>query len=120
MKQGFFNEHWVDANGAPAGGVSSGLGFTVSWQNGPLGRGADRRDPNGAFVEDVIAAAVSRIRFYQYGDTPDDAVSGPPAKGKFWCEENAAALDHLRAALAALDSRTKSREARAVEGTHAA
>lgn len=65
MKQGHFEEHWCDADGNPAGGVSSGKGFVCSWQNGPLGRGNDRREPNGAFVEDVIQAVIGRIEFYQ-------------------------------------------------------
>ena len=44
MKQGFFEEHWVDEKGNPAGGVSTGKGLTISWQNGPLGRiGTDER-----------------------------------------------------------------------------
>lgn len=106
MRVGFNSEHWLDAIGNPAGGCTSGTGFTISWQNGPLGRGNDRKAPNGAFVEDVIAAAADRIGEYQ--------------KGKFNCPENAAALHHLEQALEALDSRTKSREVRQVEGTHAA
>ena len=104
MKQGFFEQHWNDG-GRPTGGTSSGRGFTISWQNGPLGRGDARTEPNGAFVEDIIAAAIGRIEFYQ--------TSG------FSCAENAEALDYLRRAAFALDKRTKDREARQVEGTHA-
>ena len=48
-----------DADGNPAGGTVSGVGLSISWQNGPLGRGTERREPNGAFVEGVIAAAIS-------------------------------------------------------------
>lgn len=105
MKQGHFQQHWSDDKGRPAGGVSTGRGFTVSWQNGPLGSGADRKEPNGAFVEDVIDAVIDRIEFYQ--------------RSEFACQSNADALTHLRAAAVALDSRTKDREARGVEGTHA-
>lgn len=108
MKQEFTDEHWTDEAGNPAGGVSWGTGFAVSWQNGPLGRGADRREPNGAFVETLIAVAASRIDFYQRA-----------AGGRFNCVENATAILHLMAALEVLDSRTKSREDRGVEGTHA-
>ena len=36
--QGFFDQHWLDMDGNPAGGVSTGKGFTISWQNGPLGK----------------------------------------------------------------------------------
>ena len=104
MKQGHFEEHWKDGNGNPAGGVSTGRGFAVSWQNGPLGRDNDRKEPNGAFVEDVIQAVIGRIEFYQ-------------ASG-FSCAENADALHGLRVAAERLDDRTKGREERSVEGTH--
>ena len=104
MKQGHFEEHWNDDDDRPAGGVSSGRGFAISWQNGPLGRGNDRREPNGAFVEDIIQATIGRIRFYQGSE--------------FACKENAEALGFLEGAAAVLDLRTKEREKRAVEGTH--
>ena len=104
MKNEYFQEHWSDENENPAGGVSSGRGFTISWQNGPLGRGNDRKEPNGAFVESVLDAVIARIEFYQ--------------ESKFCCEENAVALDHLRDAARSLDMRTRGREARDVEGTH--
>ena len=106
MKTEIFEEHWLDKAGNPTGGVSSGRGFTISWQNGPLGRGEDRREPNGAFVEDVLAAVIGRIEFYQ--------------QSKFHCQENADALDHLRRAAGHLCSRTAEREKRGVEGTHQA
>ena len=107
MKQGHYEEHWEDADGNPAGGVSSGRGFAISWQNGPLGRGKDRKEPNGAFVEDVIQAVIGRMKFYQ---TASD--------GKFKCAENALALEGLEQAADALDFRTREREGRGVEGTH--
>ena len=103
-KQGHFEDHWNDENGMPAGGVSSGRGFAISWQNGPLGRGNDRREPNGAFVEDVIAAVIGRIEYYQ--------------EGRFSCLDNYDALRNLRNAARCLDNRTQSRESRGVEGTH--
>ena len=102
---GDFSEHWVDADGNPAGGVSCGMGYTISWQMGPLGRGEDRRIPNGAFVESIIFAAIDRLQFYQ--------------KSKFKCDENQAAIDNLKGALEMLEYRTEQREAREVEGTHA-
>lgn len=103
---GHFAEHWNDADGNPAGGVSTGRGFTISWQNGPLGRGAVRREPNGAFVEDVIQAVIGRIEFYQ--------------ASRFASSDNAEAITHLRAAAEALDRRTREREARQIEGTYTA
>ena len=104
MRAGIKSEHWNDSSGNPEGGATFGTGFAISWRHGPLGRGADRREPNGAFVEDVILAAADRIRYYQ--------------SGRFACERNAKALQHLEAALAELAARTNDRQARNVEGTH--
>ena len=122
MRSKIKSEHWNDVNGNPEGGTTFGNGFAIGWQHGPLGRhdeycGPDRmngkigcnqrctrREPNGAFVEDIIEAAADRIRYYQ--------------KSKFACERNANALRYLELALEELDARTKDREARAVEGTH--
>lgn len=104
-KQGHFGEHWTDEGDNPAGGVSSGRGFAISWQNGPLGRDNDRKEPNGAFVEDIIEAVIGRIEFYQ--------------ASKFKSEFNRDALVSLEDALTSLRSRTADREQREVEGTHA-
>lgn len=105
--QGFFSEHWNDEDGNPAGGVTNGTGFTISWQNGPLGPPGHpaRRAPNGAFVEDVIAGAMDRLNYYQ--------------QSKFNCAENAEAMGHLQLALNALNSRTARRVSANIEGTHA-
>lgn len=105
MRQQFLQDwHELDAAGNPHGGVTTAPGLTIVWQRGPLGRGVDRKDPNGAFVETVIAAAASRLEFYQ--------------ASKFAGDENAAALEHLLGALFYLNKRTSLREAREVEGTH--
>jgi hypothetical protein len=69
-----------------------------------LGRGPERKEPNGAFVETVIAAAADRIQYYQ--------------NSKFACAENQQALDLLLEAIHILNERTAKREARSVEGTH--
>ncbi len=95
----------VDENNNPTGGHVNGVGLSIVWQNGPLGRDGDRKEPNGAFTETVIDAARQRIQFYQ--------------DGKFACIENAEAIKLLEQALAVLNSRTKRREAANVEGTHA-
>ena len=55
-------------------------------------------------MEDVIAAVIDRIEFYQ--------------ESRFACRSNARALEKLKAALAELEARTKEREVRDVEGTH--
>jgi len=96
--------HQTTDDGKPAGGTSTGVGIAISWQNGPLGRGKDRKEPNGAFVETVIAIAKERIEWYN-------------AMG-FRCTENDNAIYFLDKALAELDSRTKARELAMVEGTH--
>ena len=105
MRSEINQEHFVDSEGRPDGGTTYGPGFAIGWQKGPLGRGDERKPQNGAFVEDIIQAAIGRIHFYQ--------------KSKFYCEENAEALIHLHKAAEALDQRTKRREAANVEGTHA-
>jgi len=93
-----------DADGNPAGGSVQGTGMQITWQNGQLGRGEERREPNGAFVEDVIAAARQRLEYYQ--------------SGKFACDENAEAIGHLTDALEVLRRRTADREERGVEGVY--
>lgn len=104
MQAGIKSEHWLDEKGNPAGGCTFGNGFAISWQNGPLGNGSDRKEPNGAFVEDIIKAAIDRMEFYQ--------------DGKFACVENDETLTHLKQALASQYRRTNDRLKRKVEGTH--
>ena len=104
MRIGITATHFMDANMNPAGGSTFGKGFAIAWQNGPLGRGEKRIEPNGSFVEDIIDAARDRLQFYQ--------------NSKFECKENEVAIEHLKLALSILDTRTKSREKRGVEGTH--
>lgn len=97
-------EHYKDENGNPAGGIVKGVGLSVQWQNGPLGRGDDRKEPNGAFVETLISVAMDRLKFYN--------------EGKFKCEENNFALIALKEALFYLNKRTERREKGKTEGTH--
>jgi len=81
-----------DKAGNPAGGHYNSTGIKINGQNGAFGD-----------VENVIEAM--RISYYQ--------------DSKFACFENEQALRHLQLAAAWLDKRTKDREARQVEGTHA-
>ena len=97
-------ENWFDDDGNPAGGFAAGTGLNIMWQEGPLGRGPDRKEPNGAFIEDVIEICIERLLYYQ--------------SSRFACVENADALDHLEKALSVLHARTADREARRVEGLH--
>jgi len=105
MKQVIKEKHELDSDGNPDGGHSLGLGISIAWQKGPLGRGEHRKEPSGAFVEGVLQAALGRLQFYQ--------------GSKFKCRENAIAITKIEEALMWLDSRTRNREERAVEGTHA-
>jgi hypothetical protein len=105
MRSEFTENHFSDADGNPAGGTTFGQGFAIGWQNGPLNRGEKRLEPNGAFVEDIIAVAIGRIEFYQ--------------SSKFACWHNAEAMKHLIKAGEVLNARTADREKREVEGTHA-
>lgn len=105
MRSPIEERHDKDEHGNPAGGTTTGRGFTITWQNGPLAVDGVRREPNGAFVEDVIAAALGRIQHYQ--------------ESRFKCRENALAITKLEEALHWLDHRTRDRQARGVEGSHA-
>ena len=97
-------ENRIDDYGNPAGGIVGGVGLSINWQNGPLGRGDERIEPNGAFVETVISAALQRIQYYQ--------------ESKFNCRENYFAAAKLEEALHWLNSRTQRRESEETEGTH--
>jgi len=97
-------ENRLDENGNPAGGYVDGIGLTIKWQDGPLGRGEDRKAPNGAFVETVIQAVIQRIEHYN--------------STKFKCRENSIAITKLEEAKMWLNSRTQRREKEGTEGTH--
>ena len=108
-----FNEHWTDSDENPAGGFSSGDYFAISWQNGPLGRigTADRREPNGAFVETVLQAIIDRAQLLL--DYPPHRFISENMKS-----DGVKFVAHLRKANEILDSRTKRRAKAGTEGTH--
>ena len=97
-------ENWIDLEDNPSGGFVKGVGLEINWQDGPLGRGETRKEPNGAFVETIISAAIQRLKFFQ--------------ESKFNCPENQDAIGSLTAALECLELRTKNRENAGIEGTH--
>lgn len=107
MLQEFKSHNYADSKGNPSGGSVSSTGLSIIWQDGPLGQGEERKEPNGAFVETVIAAVTQRIEWYQ-----------EVSEGKFQCNENAWAIDRLTEALNHLNNRTERREKEGVEGTH--
>lgn len=104
MLQNLTQDHYVDPEGNPSGGISTSTGLVINWQNGPLNIDGERKEPNGCFVETLIAAAIGRLEFYE--------------ASKFNSEYNRQALIHLQCALDELEARTKDRESREVEGTH--
>lgn len=107
MMQELLCENHNDEDGNPAGGNVDGVGISIEFQNGPLGRGEERVPPNGAFVEGVIQAAIQRLQYYQEA-----------SNGRFRCRENALAITKLEEGLHWLGARTGRREAQNVEGTH--
>ena len=95
--------NFLDDEGSPAGGVASGIGISVYFQNGPINRDAGE-GPNGAFIEQLLETSAERLRFYQ--------------ESPFACEENASALAHIEEALYHLYARRKDRVRRGVLGQH--
>ena len=93
-----FHNNQNDSDGNPAGGTVVSTGMTVVWQNGPV----QGNKPNGAQCEQLIAACIFRLEFYQ--------------ESKFCCVENKMAISYLRNALESLEERTRDREKRGVEG----
>ena len=86
-----------DKAGNPAGGVTNAQYLQVEWQSGTVVR-------NGALLEDVIEAAIQRLRFFQ--------------GTKFACRENALAITKLEEANMWLEQRTKNRVEQGVEDTY--
>ena len=75
-------------------------GLDVHFQNGPIAEAG----VNGVTHEVFLAIVIDRLRGFQ--------------AGKFACRENAIALTKCEEALHWLQSRTRARMARGVEGTH--
>lgn len=78
----------------------------IEWQSKPRKQeGTDELlPPNGAFVEDVIWAALQRLEFFN--------------EGKYRDRANSIAITHLEQALQALKDRQLERSFRGVEGEH--
>ena len=101
----------VDEDFQPIGGsVNLRVGenrnpLRIQWQNGPRGQeDGSLAEPNGAFIEDVLWAALQRLEFFQKGQYRDRA--------------NAIAITKIEEALQALHDRTLERSYRGVEGKH--
>ena len=72
----------------------------IGFQNGPI----KECGVNGVTQEALIAIVIDRMRSFQ--------------AGPFACEENGEAMEHFKLGLRHLQSRTRKRIARGVEGTH--
>lgn len=108
----------LDANGNPTGGdvrldldVDSDSkrdfpALYIRWQDRPrVDAGSDQLlAPNGAFVEDVLWAALQRLEYFN--------------EGKFRCRENSIAITKIEEALFILKDRQLARSERGVEGKH--
>lgn len=110
--------HFKDDEGNPTGGNTHGRGFSIEWQNGPTtvpndAGGVTALSPNGAFVEEIIEAAIDRLQWFN-----GDAGYQEEKPAKFRCRENSLAITHLEEALHWLQARTRDRLLRGVEGTH--
>lgn len=74
--------------------------WEIDFQNGPI----QEAKYNGLSGEALMAVLIDRLRSFQ--------------AGPYKCRENACALTHLEEALMWLQTRTRQRLARGVEGTH--
>ncbi len=97
------NHHYMvtlpDWTRAPDGSGAKGV-WDIKFQNGPIAEAG----VNGLTQEVLLAICADRLRSFQ---------AGPYA-----CRENALALTKIEEAQHWLQSRTKGRMARGVEGTH--
>ncbi len=73
---------------------------SIKFQQGPI----KEAGVNGVADVDLLAICIDRLEGFQSGD--------------YKCDTNQTALQHLLDAVTALDSRTKERETRGVEGTN--
>lgn len=101
MDNNFTNPH-----GRPSGGISTGIGYTIAWQNGPCPIEEDGSQPcrNGAFLIEVLESCEARLKHYQESD--------------FACVENATALEHLEDVIGYLKTRRDRRRDAGTLGTH--
>lgn len=95
------DNNFHDKDGNPAGGSSTGIGYTIAWQNGPCPNVDDR---NGAFLIEVLESCYNRLAHYQ--------------DSRFACVENEAALVNLAACIYSLKMRRDRRTREGTLGTH--
>ncbi|MHC5824493.1 MAG: hypothetical protein ACYT04_53805 [Nostoc sp.] len=94
------NQNWTNGDGTHGGGVSTGTGFTISWQRGLI-KDAGR---NGAFLIEVLESCFSRLEYFQ--------------NSAYKSQENIEALDYLEKCIERLKSRIDRRATEGTLGTH--
>lgn len=94
------NKNWYDADENHQGGVSTGIGYTISWQRGTL----NVEGRNGAFLIEVLESCKHQIDSFN--------------TGKFACKENNSASVHLFDCIEALKERSNRRKSQGTLGTH--
>lgn len=99
------NHHYMvttpDWTRAPDGSGAKGV-WDINFQNGPIAE----HGVNGMTQEVLLAIVADRLNSFQ--------------RGPFACRENEIALEKVQEAMDALQSRTKARMARGVEGRNVA
>ena len=93
------NQNWTNDDTGHDGGVSTGIGFTISWQRGAI----NEAGRNGAFLIEVMESCLSQIEYFQ--------------DSKHGCQENAEAISHLEQSILSLKSRRNRREQDGTLGT---
>jgi hypothetical protein len=98
----FADDNKIGAGGAPCQyelwWAGPNYAVTIPFQNGSIVENGS----TGTTNEAVLAVLIDRLEAFQAGDFP--------------CEENAKAIEHLRAALACMHARTMERWKRGVKG----
>jgi hypothetical protein len=94
------DRNWTDENGLHQGGSSTGIGFTIAWQRGPL----NEAGRNGALLLEVLGSCRNQVRYFQ--------------DSRFACQDNLDALSGLDTAIEALSRRKSRRAAEGTLGTH--
>lgn len=94
------SQFYTDTDGNPAGGLTSGPGFEIDWQNGTV-NAAD--DINGANVVDILEAVRQRMEFFN--------------ESKFRCRQNSLAITHIEEAMHWCQARITDRKNRGVLST---
>lgn len=87
-------------DGSPATSRDAAGFVSIKWQLGPI----QEHGVNGTSIENVLALVIQRLEGFQ--------------RGPFACRENAMAIEHLNDAVEALETRTRLRQQRGVEGTN--